>query len=184
MGGADNNPAIMTTKPPVSPHSHEQDTSNGATRPSSGNHAAFSQNELAHPTPQSANITVPTFVHHVRRPSSQGLSLQTELANRLSVAPGEVRGGSQRSSMDSSRGVETHLQPSPTYPRRASLNGRRSLDDWNTFSPPSSASSPALGPLNDVTPLPSPIYRSNSPELWRRIVGRRRGSSEIGRAHV
>ncbi|KAL9058457.1 MAG: hypothetical protein Q9162_001753 [Coniocarpon cinnabarinum] len=135
--------------------------------------------------PHSPNITVPTFVHHVRKPSSQGLSVQTELANDFTPARSERREFSQRSSMDSSRGQDIHLQPSPTHPRRPSLAFRRSLDDVNAFSPPLSASSPALGPVHDVTPLPSPIFRSNSPELWRRLVGRRRGSSgsSIGRGN-
>lgn len=140
------------------------------------NAVAFMQNaELVHPTPQQApNIDVPTFVHHVRKPSSQGLSLHTEIANKYTGFHPESR--SQRSSLDSTRG---QLLPSPTYRRRSSLTSRRSLDDLQGgLSPPSSSmSSPALIPLTDVTPLPSPLYRSHSPELWRRVVGRRRGSS-------
>ena len=159
---------------PISQGSHTVHHSLGS--PTDRNGAAFTHNaELAHPRPQQpSSITVPTFIHHVRKPSSQGLSLHTEVANKLAGMYAESR--SQRSSLDSARG---QLQPSPTYyPRRSSITSRRSLDDLpGALSPPSSMGSPALGPLIDVTPLPSPLYRSNSPELWRRIVGRRRGSS-------
>ena len=113
----------------------------------------------------------PEFVSHIRQPSGAGLHIHTN----IEPAGGAGMPSTSRSSLDSSRG---QLQPSPTDRSRPSLSSNRSLENvTGNASPASTYSSPALGALNDVTPLPSPLMRSGSPEMWKRMLGRRRGSS-------
>lgn len=172
--------------PSVNPH----DVSANASRPArtggtlSDNSSAHLHNAVVTAGQQEPGVSSsrsaiprhPEFVAHVRQPSSAGLGLhlQTDFSRaRNSSNDAETRGS--RSSLELGR---SQLFASPSDNRRTSLSSRRSLDQMaGVSSPPSSVSSPALGSLNDITPLPSPIVRSGSPEIWKRVLGRRRGSS-------
>ncbi|KAI9718185.1 MAG: hypothetical protein M1828_006817 [Chrysothrix sp. TS-e1954] len=132
--------------------------------PEVANAEAFLQNA----SQSSSGFPTEPTPFHIRKPSAAGLHLET---------------GANSPSVDSTQDIPTvsggevlQHHPSPlgshsnTFPRLSHENVGAIL------SPTSSISSPALGALNDVTPLPSPIGPSRSPELWKRLT-RSRGSS-------
>ncbi|KAI9889635.1 MAG: hypothetical protein M1814_005143 [Vezdaea aestivalis] len=99
-----------------------------------------------------------------------GLRLQTDFLPRYTIAPSRSNSLDQTSvsvvepeSTATSGSTKTNTLSAPfAIPRP----GIASLT-------PSALSSPALGPLTDITPLPSPIFASESPKSgWRKIPSR------------
>lgn len=109
-----------------------------------------------------------------RKPSEAGLRIQTP------VTPVEER-------------VEEYFSEAKAKPRPLPLQSKtswRSYSSWENTATPNSApspswsmSSPALANLGDVTPLPSPLFLGQSPEL-RRFTGRPRSNSNVSFASL
>ena len=115
------------------------------------------------------NTQAPTFHQAPANPHSPitGLKLQTEhLAQKNRHRSRSTDNSSIPESAESTvynaglpvRNSSIRSSQSARHPRRDSL------------SPSSISSSPAIGPLVDMTPLPSPISRYGSPRGWRRSL--------------
>ncbi|KAF2086551.1 kinase-like protein [Saccharata proteae CBS 121410] len=118
---------------------------------------------------------------HIRNPSAAGLQIQTDFAS-LGAAAATVH--SNAPSIVNTP-AEMLSQASPTVPvdiQQRSNHGLRSALSAaslsSSLSPSSAISSPALGALADITPLPSPLVAGNdSPGPWRRSIGGNRSGS-------
>lgn len=108
----------------------------------------------AHPTIDSVHV------HSPSSPSSAGLRLQTDILARFQ--PPSL-------SLASSNPIEPQLQQpifaSPLPHRSSSVRSSLSAAHFTggSLSPASAVSSPGLGPILDITPLPSPITAWGSP---------------------
>ncbi|KAF2144098.1 uncharacterized protein K452DRAFT_223381 [Aplosporella prunicola CBS 121167] len=119
---------------------------------------------------------------HSRSPSSIGLQLQTDFS-RLSSRP---KDSAVAPSIINTPAEE--LRGSATAPMDIQKTGLRSnvsaASLASSLSPSSAISSPALGALTDITPLPSPLVMNDSPGPWRRAMVHQRpgsgGSSGTG----
>ena len=117
----------------------------------------------------------PIADHHAHSPSNAGLRLQT-----TPVPPQESTAHSPgvdsftapvtipRSTLDQIS--TTSSAPIRTLSVKAALYA--SSNTAGSLSPASASSSPGLGPMVAITPLPSPIVLSGSPGSWKRIVER------------
>lgn len=124
---------------------------------------------------------------HSRSPSSAGLQLQTDFS-KLNTGVGER---STTPSIVNTPAEATTTQGTAPMDIQQNIRGLRSTlsaaDLSSSLSPSSAISSPALGALTDITPLPSPLIMSDSPGPWRRATigqGQRpesRGSTGVTR---
>lgn len=117
--------------------------------------------------------------HHPRTPSSAGLSLDTNFA-RLPTSLNPL--SPPTPSIIESK-VESRSR-SNTIPHQISGGGSlktvlSTSSMASSLSPGSAISSPALGALQDITPLPSPLVGGDSPGPW----GRRASIVEAARPH-
>ena len=131
-------------------------------------------NTLAGSSSSPAIRDFPQFISHVRQPSGAGLHVQTNMTCHAEPVPDRSRLASRPTSKDSGRSL--NFSSFMDFGGRDLPTSRRSMDN-GPCSPTSSMSSPALAALTDVTPLPSPLDRPSSPDMWKRMMGRRRGSS-------
>ena len=162
------NPAELETEHQQQTHPHRlpQDVSSSHSnspenqRPSSppSNVPTFQYHASLHPLDAS---DVPTLVTHRASPLSAELRLQIDSAREQNIGAGSSGGGK-----------DTHpeyRQSIAALPVRSSSvkSLTTSYRSVGALSPASVASSPGVGPLSDITPLPSPIGASPSP--WSRM---------------
>ncbi|KAI9837713.1 MAG: hypothetical protein M1819_006646 [Sarea resinae] len=116
--------------------------------------------------------------HPSYSPLSAGLRLQTDLAEQAAKpsAPGRHHMGSDLDSYTASDLTPTlSTLPARTPSVKGTLSATTTTAD--SLSPASAFSSPALGPMADLTPLPSPIVSGDSPGPWK-WLSTRRGSKD------
>lgn len=100
----------------------------------------------------------PIADHHAHSPSCAGLRVQTDLTT--------IEESARPSSGDSGHISSTPGLPIRTPSVKVALHA--SSNTGGSLSPSSTFSSPGLGPLVAITPLPSPIVLSGSSGLWRK----------------
>lgn len=105
---------------------------------------------------------------HIHSPYSSGLRLQTDVLDKFQSQSSSV-------SADAIPSTEPQLQQPLTSGlpyRSSSVRSALSASHFTggSLSPASAMSSPGLGPMVDITPLPSPITRWGSPRSWTRSV--------------
>ncbi|KAI9768013.1 MAG: hypothetical protein M1840_005325 [Geoglossum simile] len=145
------------------------------------------------------SIALPNRIVSPQSPASAGLKLQTDFngpfctvspATATSAtaptatphSPSKARNASARRATSPHPQTSYHAAarpPSITGPHRtpsvkAALSA--STTRAESLSPGSAFSSPALGPMVDITPLPSPLISTDSPGPWNRIAASRPGS--------
>ncbi|KAI9864010.1 MAG: hypothetical protein M1813_003326 [Trichoglossum hirsutum] len=130
-------------------------------------------------------------------PASAGLKLQTDLGPYCTLSPATATsttatinsagaGPAMATRSSSNRRATSpphHFQPPPPPPpppppssttgphRTPSVKAALSSTTLaGSLSPGSALSSPALGPMVDITPLPSPLISTDSPGPWNRIA--------------
>lgn len=117
----------------------------------------------------------PIAHHHAHSPSSAGLRVQTDLipsqdsaappsGDHYSTAPVTIPQSNLRQI------PSTSSLPARTPSVKAALHASSNTE--GSLSPSSAFSSPGLGPMVTITPLPSPIVLSGSPGSWKRLVER------------
>ena len=136
------------------------------------------------PSPSAAHAQAALFVHpprfHIRSPTAAGLQLQTDLS---SLMPAPSHPSVEGPADDQLR----HSSTAPIAIHEGHLRSNLSAGSMaGSLSPSSAISSPALGALADITPLPSPLVMSDSsPGPWGRagisIRPRSRGASNSSR---
>lgn len=139
--------------------------------------SVFEDNALLHPldTPHAVQAHSPIAHHHAHSPSSTGLRLQTNLIphqDSTTVLSARDSATAQMTTPESTldQVPATSSVPIPTPSVKAALHASGNTGD--SLSPASALSSPGLGPMVAITPLPSPIVLSGS---WKR-PGRRSDS--------
>ncbi|MCJ1323238.1 hypothetical protein MMC15_008592 [Xylographa vitiligo] len=141
----------------------DTETSTGSNTP------AFQYNASLHPVDTSTPQAHSTITSNRASPLSAELRVQTDLwfpdKSRVTAKAAqtlESETGWQQIPSSSSLPVRT---PNVKSALAAALQSGGSL------SPASAVSSPGLGPLADITPLPSPIGPGGSPRNWRAMAG-------------
>ncbi|MCJ1438411.1 hypothetical protein MMC27_007799 [Xylographa pallens] len=133
------------------------------------NTPAFRYNASLHPVDTSTSQAHSTITSNRASPLSAELRVQTDL-----WFPDKSRAGTKAVQ---TLGVEA---PRQQIPSTSSLPVRTpsvksalaaALQSGGSLSPASAVSSPGLGPLADITPLPSPIGPGGSPRTWRTMAG-------------
>ncbi|KAI9843622.1 MAG: hypothetical protein M1837_006204 [Sclerophora amabilis] len=122
--------------------------------------------------------TAPGFYGKMKGSSSshcQGSSLrvQTDISPHALNVPANgasVADASNRENAGCEPRVVTSGLPNRTSSTKATLSASPSV--VGSLSPSSARSSPAFGPIVDITPLPSPLTSADSPGPWKRMVGR------------
>ncbi|OMP83322.1 Serine/threonine-protein kinase PRR1 [Diplodia seriata] len=124
---------------------------------------------------------------HSRSPSAAGLQLQTDFSK---LTPGS-RELSQTPSIVNTPAEASQTPGTAPMDIQQNVKGLRSTLSaaslTSSLSPSSAISSPALGALTDITPLPSPLIVSDSPGPWRRAAAGQahrpdsRGSAAVSR---
>ena len=133
------------------------------------NTPAFRYNASLHPVDTSPSQAHSSITPHRASPLSAELRVQTDL-----WFP-EKRGATTR--VVQTPDAETCRQPvlsSSILPiRTPSVKSAlaTALQSGGSLSPASAGSSPRLGPLADITPLPSPVGPGSSPRTWRAMAG-------------
>ncbi|KAF6225100.1 hypothetical protein HO133_010296 [Letharia lupina] len=134
---------------------------------------SFQYNASLHPldttSPSPPTITSP----HVATPQSAGLRLQTE---HLSERKREESASSVSSNpiSETSQTVFNAGLPVRSSSIRSAFSSRHRAD---SLTPSSALSSPGVGPLADMTPLPSPISGWGSPGYGRRSIDEEMGDA-------
>ena len=126
------------------------------------------QYKAALPSINTASMqTHPTIVSpHVATPVSAGLRIQTDhLAEKSRHMREDAKHQASTTEIPAQQTVFNAGLPVRTSSIR-SLYGSR-LQRTDSLSPGSAISSPGMGPLVDMTPLPSPISLWGSPKMWR-----------------
>ena len=129
------------------------------------NQHAIRQNATLQPVNTSLPLC-PTISTHRASPLSTDLRLQTSFfgigpEQKLSTAPGTQGGSFEKENGGTSSGM-----PIRTPSVRSTLSASQ-----YSLSPSSALSSPRVGPLSDVTALPSPIEFTTSPGPWSQVGG-------------
>ncbi|KAI9782376.1 MAG: hypothetical protein M1839_005249 [Geoglossum umbratile] len=146
------------------------------------------------------SITLPDRLVSPHSPASAGLRLQTDFNGPLCTvspatatstttaaaaphSPSKVEDTPTRRATPPQPQPPHHTAPPPPPPvagphRTPSVKATLSASTTRagSLSPGSAFSSPALGPMVDITPLPSPLVSSDSPGPWNRITASRPGS--------
>lgn len=131
-----------------------------------------------------STVYLPRF--HIRNPSAAGLSLQTDLPPPM-TAPSDRSPHNPAIVEGSSGDALRHSATAPIPIQEGYLRSTLSAASMSeSLSPGSALSSPALNALVDLTPLPSPLVMSDSPNgPWARagisIRPRSRGASSGSR---
>lgn len=162
--------------PSSSPHSEAQTSDTSHQLGLQDNTAAFSHNAAFPPsqTPQHTlnqqSGRVPDFTF--RKPSASGLHLET-------ATSAKSRALAEDHNVEPSHTIlESEEKRPPTPSRQTELPRVYSRRSWGSYgSPSSTSSSPALGVLGDVTPLPSPLVADTQTEEWMRKAGRPHSNS-------
>ncbi|KAH0544921.1 hypothetical protein FGG08_001001 [Glutinoglossum americanum] len=148
------------------------------------------------------SITSSQCIALPQSPASGGLELRADIEPCCEVSPAAatfataaqqqvVAARSSSSSSSSRRATSPHPHSSHYYPPPYSTAGPHrtpsvkaaisaSTTLAGSLSPGSALSSPALGPMVDITPLPSPLISSDSPGPWNRIAMASRPGSRPG----
>ncbi|KAK8238353.1 kinase-like domain-containing protein [Phyllosticta capitalensis] len=182
---------MPTTKQPPGPlstrHHVDQNQSQNPNHHTRTTNSSDNSNTIHPANPQQPANTLlhtrhpSTATPHSRSPSAAGLSLQTDFTANHKILPSnatpsivntfaaDVPQAHGSAAMD----IQHHQQKGLSSALSAASLG-------SSLSPSSAISSPALGALADITPLPSPLVGGDSPGPWRRATGPRpdsRGSS-------
>ncbi|MCJ1389186.1 hypothetical protein MMC18_002041 [Xylographa bjoerkii] len=133
------------------------------------NPPAFRYHASLHPVDTSTPQAHSTITSHRASPLSAELRVQTDLWNlekiRVTVQAAQTHA------------VETNWRQTPSSSnlpvRTPSVKSAlaAALQSGGSLSPASAVSSPGLGPLAEITPLPSPIGPGGSPRTWRTMAG-------------
>ena len=131
---------------------------------------AFQYNAALHPVDTSASQAHPTITTHRASPLSAELRVQTDLWITGAKADTDTAQVHVSETSSRPRGFSSTSLPvrSPSV-KSAALSAAHYTG--SSLSPASGVSSPALGPLSDITPLPSPIGSISSPGLWTGMAG-------------
>ena len=131
---------------------------------------AFQYNAALHPVDTSTSQAHPTITTHRASPLSAELRVQTDLW--ITGAKADTDTAQVHVSEISSR---PRRFSSTSLPVRSPSVNSAALSaahySGGSLSPASGVSSPALGPLSDITPLPSPVGSISSPGLWTGMAG-------------
>ncbi|KAK0654073.1 Serine/threonine-protein kinase PRR1 [Lasiodiplodia hormozganensis] len=133
--------------------------------------AALPRIDAAPAYPPPAHLPVhPGSRPHSRSPSAAGLQLQTDFS-KLTTASREL---SRTPSIVNTPAEASQTPGTAPMDIQQNAKGLRSTLSaaslTSSLSPSSAISSPALGALADITPLPSPLIVSDSPGPWRRAA--------------
>lgn len=141
-----------------------QPSATAETATTSSKYPAFQYNTSLHPIDTAPGV--PTFVTHKASPLSAELRPQTDIWPPTQ----QQKGPSPLAAASHTHSGATAPRPIPSSSPDGS-SGVKSLSasqySGSGLSPGSAASSPGLGPISDMTPLPSPIGISPSP--WSRM---------------
>ena len=128
---------------------------------------SFQYNAMLHPLDTAPVQEQPTIASpHVGTPQSAGLRIQTDhLLEKSQQLQEEARNEASISESPTPQTVFNAGLPVRTSSIRSVYGSRQHRTD--SLSPGSVISSPGVGPLADMTPLPSPISLWGSPKQWR-----------------
>ncbi|MCJ1386943.1 hypothetical protein MMC17_010072 [Xylographa soralifera] len=133
------------------------------------NTPAFRYNASLHPVDTSTPQAHATITSNRTSPLSAELRVQTDL-----WCPDESRAMAKATQTHGSETSRQQIPLSSNLPvRTPSVKSAlaAALQSGGSLSPASAVSSPGLGPLADITPLPSPIGPGGSPRTWRTMAG-------------
>ena len=144
------------------PQSDSQDKSTVVQTSQSANYPAFQYNASLHPLDTSQTHSMVTT--HRQSPSSAELRVQTDFRGQeVSQYPAPTT-GAKIFQTQSRASFSTGNLPVRTPSVKSALAA--SQYTGGSLSPASAVSSPGLGPLLDITPLPSPLTAGTSPGPW------------------
>lgn len=172
----------VSAAPPQHPTSAAQAARPAPTHPATRDAPAFHSPQHALPPAALPRIdpasvytnphlpVVPVSRPHSRSPSAAGLQLQTDFTKLTTGS----RDPSQTPSIVNTPAEATQASGTAPMDIQQNIRGLRSTLSaaslTSSLSPSSAISSPALGALADITPLPSPLIVSDSPGPWRRAA--------------
>ncbi|KAK8172274.1 kinase-like domain-containing protein [Phyllosticta citrichinensis] len=120
-------------------------------------------------------------IPHSRSPSAARLSLQTDFTSILpSNATPSIVNTLAADVPQPHSSAAMDIQHHQHHQQKGLSSALSAASLGSSLSPSSAISSPALGALTDITPLPSPLVGGDSPGPWRRATASRpesRGSS-------
>ncbi|MCJ1352021.1 MAG: hypothetical protein MMC33_002005 [Icmadophila ericetorum] len=155
---------ITETSSPPSTQSEEPDT---PTHGASSISPTFRYNALLHPVDTNPHYGHPTIATHRASPLSAELRVQTDLWNtELEAAPVTVPGSPVTEVLREKKSPSSCSLPVRTPSIKSALHATHYTG--GSVSPTSVISSPGLGPLEAITPLPSPLTATASASPWRR----------------
>ena len=159
---------------PSGPHEQEKATDDDPSLepfPTLSPPPSFQYNASLHPLDTTYSTPPTTTSPHVATPQSAGLRLQTE---HLSERKREQSASSVGSNplTETPQTVFNAGLPVRSSSIRSTFSSRRRAD---SLTPSSALSSPGVGPLVDMTPLPSPISGWGSPGYGRRSIDEEMG---------
>ncbi|MCJ1243550.1 hypothetical protein MMC30_000747 [Trapelia coarctata] len=132
---------------------------------------AFHYNASLHPVDTSPSQAHPTIAAQRTSPLSAELRIQTDLWNAEKKDEGNSSHTAEANALETTR---RHTPSSSKLPVRTnSVKSALSAAHYTggSLSPASAVSSPGLGPLADITPLPSPIAFGGTPGPWPAMAG-------------
>lgn len=134
---------------------------------------SFQYNASLHPLDTTASMPPTIASPHVATPQSAGLRLQTEhlIERKREESASSV---SSNTTSDTSQTVFNAGLPVRSSSIRSAFTSRHRAD---SLTPSSARSSPGVGPLVDMTPLPSPISGWGSPGYGRRSIEEEMGGA-------
>ena len=134
---------------------------------------SFQYNASLHPLDTTASVPPTIASPHVATPQSAGLRLQTEhlIERKREESASSVN---SNTTSDTSQTVFNAGLPVRSSSIRSAFTSRHRAD---SLTPSSARSSPGVGPLVDMTPLPSPISGWGSPGYGRRSIDEEMGGA-------
>ena len=168
----ENSPAIETRG--LDDQTGQETQANPSALSSHHSHPAFEYNASIHPLdtagPQAHPTIAPIYAH---APHSAGLRLQT---TTVDIPEGRDPNATNYLSPTKAEFGEQATSALGALGRSGSVRSIRSggRQTAGSLSPASVLSSPGVGPLIDITPLPSPITANASPGPWHRAMERSR----------
>ena len=133
-------------------------------------HPAFQYNAALHPVDTSTTQAHPTIATHRASPQSAELRVQTDLwgaSAKGDTITAEVQANETQQKQQNT--PSTGGLPVRTSSVKSALSAAHYTG--GSLSPASCVSSPGLGPLANITPLPSPIGSITSPSPWTGMAG-------------